>query len=59
MGCNVDMMGKEASSLVYPLKVTNQRNLSNIRMCQVYDCLVEEVVDISVGYGTPLSHSSI
>jgi hypothetical protein len=59
MGHTVEMIGKEAGSLVYLLKMTNQRNLSTSRKCQVYDCLVEEVVDISVGYGTPLSHSSI
>jgi hypothetical protein len=59
MGHTVEMIGKEASSLVYLLKVTNQRNLGTSRKCQVYDCLVEEVVDISVGYGTPLSPSSI
>ena len=57
-GPHFEMIGKEASGLVYLLKVTNQRNLSTSRKCQEYDCLVE-VVDISVCYGTPLSHSSI
>jgi hypothetical protein len=52
MGHNVEMISKEASQ-VYLLKVT--REISVL----VGSVLVEEVVDISVGYGTPLSHSSI
>jgi hypothetical protein len=59
MGHTVEMISKEASSLVYLLKVTNQINLGTSKKCQVYDYLVEEVVDISVGYGAPLSHSSM
>jgi hypothetical protein len=51
---DVEMIGKEESSLVYP----GQRNLSTSRKCQVYDCVVE-VMDISVGHGTPFSHCSM